>query len=199
MSLFGGKKLMIDRRPLDPTKRPEQAAPQSETVSFSERLYVNMEQPATGQPGTHRLPRNYPIPESAYTVISSRGSGPGGQGANSSSNKATVHIDLVKLAEQCPELDDDIFEALKRHAGARVTGQDILILSSHEQRSLRQNVNSCVRVLQDMLHAASYVPVPQEKFEPAVVMTEKRMISQRKKRNKRALTRETKAMGGKKY
>ena len=120
-------------------------------------------------PGTYRLPRDYPLPPECLKWTYSRGSGPGGQGVNSSSNKAVLKVSLESVMSFCVDIEVDIIETLRDQAASHLTGNDEILVSSHEHRSLERNKKVCVKLVQDMLYAASYVPHPEKKHEPSHV------------------------------
>lgn len=142
------------------------------------------------EPGTYRLPADFVIPEKAYTVVATRGSGPGGQGVNSSSNKAELRVSIQGLLEHCEGMDLDTIDALREQAASRINKDDILVISSHESRSLNTNIKACLKIAHDIIYKASYVPIPDVPTPPPKpVMHEKRVRKQqitsvkRKQRN----------------
>ena len=127
------------------------------------------------QPGTYSLPRDFEFPQSVYTVTGTRGSGPGGQGVNSSSNKAELRLDVGLLTANCSEIPLEVIDRLREHAGSRLTKDDVIVVTSHEHRSLTQNTKVCFKQLQDMLYAASYTPEKNEPVAPKPLHPEKRV------------------------
>jgi protein subunit release factor B len=107
-----------------------------------------------------RLPTGFAIPKSCYDIQMCRGGGPGGQGANSSSNKVELRLDLTKLHVECSEVDSDLLSELRRKYDAYVSKEDLLILTSHEHRSAQKNEEACVQRALAMLKDASSVPEP---------------------------------------
>jgi len=104
-----------------------------------------------------------PVPVSAVEWRSARGSGPGGQAANSSSNKAELRINLRLWSQLEPDvMTDRVLASLKRHHEKHIAQQDILIIQSHAHRSLERNRNECLERAQRIIHEASYVaPAPE--------------------------------------
>ncbi|EPY34247.1 ribosome-associated protein [Strigomonas culicis] len=86
-----------------------------------------------------------------------RGSGPGGQGTNSSSNKVELRVDLGLLAGF---FDEEVIAALiANEAGKHVSADHAtLVVSCHEHRSALQNKEGCLQKVRVMLQAASWVP-----------------------------------------
>lgn len=126
-------------------------------------------------------------PEEVIEWRSARGSGPGGQGVNSSQNKAELRVNLQKWNMIDPVIFDlETFEKMKSDFGKKymtATG-DILIISSHLHRSLEKNKEECLATVKKMVRDASYVAPalnPVMKFDPdyvkRVVMPKKRFKS----------------------
>jgi protein subunit release factor B len=116
--------------------------------------------------GYYRLQwKEVEIDPSCYEVVSSRGSGPGGQGANSSSNKVELRVDLELLGES---LEEGLLQALKRNEGGKSITSDgtTLIVSSYEQRSAHANKEACLRRVKQLIAEASWVPpVPKDPIQ----------------------------------
>ncbi|RNF12764.1 ribosome-associated protein [Trypanosoma rangeli] len=109
--------------------------------------------------GYYRLAqlRDIQIDENCYTLRMARGGGPGGQGANSSSNKVELRASVVALSEH---FDEELIHRLKdnEHGKALTADGAILVISSHEHRSAHQNKEACLRRLREMIQKASWVP-----------------------------------------
>lgn len=110
--------------------------------------------------GYYRLTsRDISIPPEAYDVVTSRGSGPGGQGAQSSSNKVElrVRMDVLKTL-----IDEETFTQLveqqSRPSGALTADATTLIVTCYEHRSALKNKETCVEMLKDLIVDASWVP-----------------------------------------
>ena len=114
--------------------------------------------------------RDVIIPPTHYTVTGVRGSGPGGQGVNRSSNKAEVRMGL---SQGLPNIDADVWVKFREMHHKHITVDDVLVLTSHEHRSLQSNVDACLDKIRDMVVAASFVA-------PAVVAVDMDMPSWKK-------------------
>ncbi|KAG5472710.1 hypothetical protein LSCM4_02032 [Leishmania orientalis] len=133
--------------------------------------------------GYYRLenPKHIIIDPSVYEIRTMRGSGPGGQGTNSSSNKVELRVDMELLSEF---FDDELLSALRRsEAGGALTADGTtIVVSCHEHRSALQNKEACLRKLQMLLHKASWVPPveagPVER--PSFMVTEHKVRRRRK-------------------
>lgn len=143
------------------------------------------------QAGFYRLasPKQIVIDPCVYEMRTMRGSGPGGQGTNSSSNKVELRVDLEMLSDF---FDEELLAALRRNeAGASLTADGTtIVLSCHEHRSGLQNKEGCIRKLQELLHRASWVPpVEADPIErPTHIVTEQK-ARRRKKSNTNRMTR----------
>lgn len=141
--------------------------------------------------GYYRLdnPKHIVIDPCTYEIRTMRGSGPGGQGTNSSSNKVELRADLEMLSEF---FDEELLTALRRNeSGASLTSDGAtIVVSCHEHRSALQNKEACIRKLQELLHKASWVPpVEADPVErPTRIITEQKM-RRRKKSNANRMTR----------
>ncbi|KAG5472332.1 hypothetical protein LSCM1_03731 [Leishmania martiniquensis] len=130
------------------------------------------------------------IDPSVYEVRTMRGSGPGGQGTNSSSNKVELRVDMELLSEF---FDDELLTALRRNeaGGSLTTDGTTIVVSCHEHRSALQNKEGCLRKLQALLHKASWVPPveagPAER--PSFMVTEQKA----RRRKKSSMSRMTRA------
>jgi len=131
-------------------------------------------------PGSYRLPRDYPLPEQCLVWTYSKGSGPGGQAVNTSANKATLKVPIDRIAAYCTDIEMDILDNLREEAKTYLTDNDEIIVYSHEHRSLERNKRTCLKQVSDLLYAASYVPIPEERHDPAPMKpTEKQLIKKR--------------------
>lgn len=137
--------------------------------------------------GYYRLDaRNIRIPDDAYEILTSRGSGPGGQGAQSSSNKVELRLKVSALQSI---LDEDIFSAFLRREsknnGGRLTcGDEYLVVSSHEHRSAQKNKEECIATVKDIIAKASWVPpVAADPIETPASTISKHKNERRKRSN----------------
>lgn len=134
------------------------------------------------QGGVHKFPLHTDIPSCCYSVRYCRGSGPGGQAVNSSSNKAEVRIDLQALLQYLPDaVDTSTLERLKEKQSRRIASGSTLVVSSHEHRSAADNVRACLDKAQSMLHEASFVPPPPPVQPVLSECTRRKAILRRRK------------------
>lgn len=146
--------------------------------------------------GYHRLPdvKQICIDEACYEVRTSRGSGPGGQGANSSSNKVELRVDLELLALSLMEggVEDgavkDVVEGIRRNERLAERHEEgsagVLIVSSHEHRSALQNKEACLAKVRQIVKRASWVPpAPADPIQtPSRTITQRKLERRRKGR-----------------
>lgn len=91
-----------------------------------------------------------------YRVNMTRGSGPGGQGMQSSSNCVELRLSLEAMG-----LDAATLERLKKNEERRITmksGSPELVVCSHAHRSAKQNQDECIAIVRELIHKASWVP-----------------------------------------
>lgn len=129
--------------------------------------------------GYFRLPdaRKIEVDSACYEIRTARGSGPGGQGVNSSSNKIELRLDLELLGLS---FDECIIENIRRNERLDEKNSDknshAVMLSSHEHRSALQNREECLARVREMIRQASWVPP----VEADPIKTPGRTITQKK-------------------
>ncbi|CAD2214277.1 RF-1 domain containing protein, putative [Angomonas deanei] len=138
--------------------------------------------------GYYRLDkRQVRLDPSLYEIKTMRGSGPGGQGVNSSSNKVELRISMEKLAEL---YDEDIIQALCQQSGSVTADLSTLIVSSHDQRSALQNKEACIDKVKDLIVTASWVPpVEADPIEKSAHIVTQHKEKRRVKSNKNRMVR----------
>jgi ribosome-associated protein len=135
--------------------------------------------------GYYRLQRrDIVIPEASFEIRTSRGSGPGGQGANCSSNKVELRLRMDALLTL---LDDATYVNLVRQQqnGGALTGDgELLIVSAYEHRSALKNKDVCIDMIKDMIVHASWVPpVEADPVEMSEHTINRHKVERRKKGN----------------
>ncbi|KPA83116.1 hypothetical protein ABB37_02822 [Leptomonas pyrrhocoris] len=141
--------------------------------------------------GYYRLadPRHISIDPCVYETRTMRGSGPGGQGVNSSSNKVELRADMEMLSDY---FDEELLAALRHNeAGASLTSDGTtIVVSCHEHRSGLQNKAGCIHKLQELLHKASWVPpVEADPIERPTRLVTEHKAKRRQKSNANRMTR----------
>ncbi|PWV13729.1 hypothetical protein C3747_41g241 [Trypanosoma cruzi] len=133
--------------------------------------------------------RDIQIDANCYSFLMVRGGGPGGQGANSSSNKVELRASIVALSEH---FDGELIQRLKENERGKALTADeaLIVISSHEQRSAHQNKEVCLRRLREMIQRASWVPPLEKKpiERPTTIITAQK-AERRKKGSMRKMQR----------
>ncbi|KAH9580128.1 Peptide chain release factor class I/class II [Trypanosoma melophagium] len=121
------------------------------------------------------------IDDDCYSVQTMRGSGPGGQGTNSSSSKVELRASIPALNER---FDEDLMHKLKENERGKslTSDESLLIVSSHEHRSVHQNKEACLRRLREIIQKASWVPpVEADPIKRSTSIVTARKVERRKK------------------
>ena len=128
-----------------------------------------------------------------YTTLYTRGSGPGGQGMQSSSNRVELRLNLELLASS-DEFDESTIELLRKQQTSKICKAGDLIVASHEHRSALKNEEECVARVRTMLFEAGYVqPVAKPPHELPKHVLKKAIEKRRKKSYYRNAGRNLKA------
>jgi len=89
------------------------------------------------------------IPENEVELVASRASGPGGQNVNKVSSRITLRFSIGASS-----LPDDVKEKIRRRLSTRITGDDVLQLSSQEHRGQRQNRDEAIARFISLIQSA---------------------------------------------
>mmetsp|Transcript_28169 Transcript_28169/g.32602 ORF Transcript_28169/g.32602 Transcript_28169/m.32602 type:complete len:209 (+) Transcript_28169:42-668(+) len=136
--------------------------------------------------GYYRLSsRDITIPPEVYEVTTSRGSGPGGQGAQSSSNKVELRVRMDALQALIDEATYvKLVEQQSKPSGALTSDGTTLILTCYEHRSALKNKETCVEMLKDLIVDASWEPpVEADPIQTPSSTVSKHKFDRRKKGN----------------
>ncbi|CCW68015.1 unnamed protein product [Phytomonas sp. Hart1] len=118
-----------------------------------------------------------------YEIHTKRGSGPGGQGTNSSSNKVELRVDLEMLSGF---FDEEIIKIMRKNEHQKALTRDgaTLVVSCHEHRSALQNKEACIRKVKEIIRKASWVPfVDAEPIKTGSNTISHSKMERRQKRN----------------
>lgn len=110
-----------------------------------------------------------------------RSSGAGGQNVNKVSSAVQLRFDIAGS----PSLPDDVKERLLRLAGARVTGDGVLLLKAQTQRTQERNRQEALARLVELIQRAAVRPLVRRPTKPSRAsqrrrLDEKRAQSERK-------------------
>jgi ribosome-associated protein len=105
-----------------------------------------------------------------------RASGPGGQHVNKVSTAVELRFAIGRAA-----LPDEVKQRLRALGGARVTGEDVLLIDSREHRTQQQNREAARARLVDLIRAASRRPRRRVATRPPALSRERR-LSDKKRR-----------------
>lgn len=121
--------------------------------------------------GTIRLAPNVAVPRAVLVFSASASGGPGGQHANKTATKAELRVrvnDLVGMPR-------DALERLREAAGARLTTEDELVITSDESRSLRSNQAAVLERLCELVRDALVRPRVRRKSKPSWGSVQRRL------------------------
>lgn len=113
------------------------------------------------------------VPRAALSITAVRSSGPGGQNVNRRSTRVQVRAAISALP-----LDDAGRARLRRIAGARVVGDEVLIADG-SRRSQRQNLSICLERLGGLIRAAATPPKPRVATRPTKGSRERRLTAKK--------------------
>jgi ribosome-associated protein len=99
--------------------------------------------------------------------------GPGGQHANKTATKAELRVRVNDLTG----MPRDALDRLRAAAGSRLTGDDELVITSDESRSLRANQQAVLERLRDLVRDALVRPRVRRKSKPSWGSVQRRLES----------------------
>lgn len=135
--------------------------------------------PATG--GGIEVAPGVVAPDAVLRFSFTTSRGPGGQNVN----KRATACELRVLVDDLP-LREPAKNRLRKLAGARLTGEDELILVSDEHRSQQQNKAETLARLRELLVRALTPPKPRKKTRPTKGSKERRLKAKKEAGEKKS-------------
>ncbi len=114
-----------------------------------------------------------------------RASGPGGQNVNKVATAVQLRFDVARSA-----LPEAVAARLRRLAGRRLSGEDILVIDARRFRTQERNREDAVGRLDELIRRAAEAPRPRQATRPTAAARERRLQDKRRRAEaKRARTR----------
>jgi len=102
-----------------------------------------------------------------------RASGPGGQNVNKVSSAVQMRFD----ARRSPSLSNDVSIRLQKLAGARLTGDGVIVITANRFRTQEANRRDAIERLVELIAKAAVVPVKRRPTRMPKAVKEKRLQS----------------------
>jgi ribosome-associated protein len=117
------------------------------------------------------------IDESEIAFDFVRSSGPGGQNVNKVATAVQLRFDVLNS----PSLDQDVKDRLVRKAGARMTGDGILLIDAHRYRTQEQNRQDALERLVELVRKAAEKPKLRKRTRPTLASQQERLERKRQR------------------
>ena len=106
-----------------------------------------------------------------------RSSGPGGQNVNKLATAVQLRFDV----RNSPSLPADVRTRLERLAGARLTGDGVLVIIAQRHRTQARNREDALERLIDLIRRAAVAPVKRRPTRPTKASRERRIESKKRR------------------
>jgi len=117
------------------------------------------------------------IPGHELTVRTSRASGPGGQGVNTTDSRVELRWDVAGSTA----LDDAQRARVIERLAARLTADGVLVLHAEEHRSQHRNRDAARTRLRELVAAALVPPRPRRPTRRTRASVERRLVEKRRR------------------
>lgn len=117
------------------------------------------------------------IPQWELSFSFSPSGGPGGQHANRSATRVTLHFDVANS----PSLNDTQRARIKKRLSSRINQEGILHLSSQDSRSQHRNRQNVIDRFQEMLAQALKRRPKRRKTRPSAAANERRLREKKRR------------------
>jgi ribosome-associated protein len=121
--------------------------------------------------------RGVVIPGHELTVRTSRASGPGGQGVNTTDSRVELRWDVAGSTA----LDDGQRARLRERLGPRLTVDGVLVLHAEEHRSQHRNRDAARARLRELVTEALVPPRPRRPTRRTRASVERRLDAKRRR------------------
>ncbi|HEY1447426.1 MAG TPA: alternative ribosome rescue aminoacyl-tRNA hydrolase ArfB [Caulobacteraceae bacterium] len=119
--------------------------------------------------------------ELEFTFI--RASGPGGQNVNKLSTAAQLRFD----ARRSPSMTPDVISRLERAAGARLSGDGVIVITARRFRSQERNRADAIARLAALIARASIPPKTRRQTRPPRAAKEQRLENKARRAERKSL------------
>ena len=105
-----------------------------------------------------------------------RASGPGGQNVNKVATAAQLRFDI-----RSSSLPEEVKTRLKRVAGKRVTGEDVLVIEAKSFRTQEKNKEDAIARFVALMRKSLEKPKPRRKTKPTQASKEQRLLAKKRR------------------